>query len=348
MASKKLQRQFKKAYGVADFDLKLDEMIESYKALPELTSEQLSTLAIYIGTKDFFEIVQNSYDQSEKMLGFSSRSLDISSTELNFTNQNLREMNNKVESMLGTLAESLKAAREIQQSLIPPLLQDFGMARIEALYRPSEELSGDFFDIFRKDDWLYFYIADVTSHGVASAQVTYLIKGIFSDIINNSQGTLELETAMSEFCRRYVEFKLRFAAGIQMGRYNMKTGELKLSSSNVPLPIQIRNGASDFLTVDQGPLLDSEIYNLGFKHSSATFQMQIGDVIYFFTDGAVDFPIPDGGREFTERDLARILKNSPEVGWQSLLIDKLIEVNKSEILPDDLTMLKITVKKIGC
>src|SRR5262249_21812071 len=73
------------------------------------------------------------------------------------------------------LKRELDAARAIQLSLLPPAPQRFDGIELDFFYRPSEELSGDFCDILRIGPWVYFYLADVTSHGTASAQVTYLL-----------------------------------------------------------------------------------------------------------------------------------------------------------------------------
>src|SRR5262249_9141743 len=120
------------------------------------------------------------------------------------------------------LKRELDAARAIQLSLLPPAPQRFDGIELDFFYRPSEELSGDFCDILRIGPWVYFYLADVTSHGTASAQVTYLLKEIFSQLVDRHSPTevAPLAELILEVQRRYAEHRLEYDVGIQLARYH--------------------------------------------------------------------------------------------------------------------------------
>ena len=53
---------------------------------------------------------------------------------------------------------------------------------MEFWYKPMEELGGDFFDLIvrREEDGMGFFISDVAGHGVPSALITTMIKGLLN------------------------------------------------------------------------------------------------------------------------------------------------------------------------
>ncbi len=339
--SKKLQRQFKKSFGNADFDQELLEAITHLRSLPSLTPDQEKLIKFIEGFQAFTETVQAAYDQADKMLGMANRSLSISSDELNSTNGKLKDLNRTVQTMLNNLGEGIKAAREIQQSLMPPLHQNFGSVLMDVFYHPSEDLSGDFFDVYRHGQWLYFYLADVTSHGTASAQVTYLIKGIFQEIMSSSPEPLALDFLIKDFCRRFVEYKLAYAVGLQTYRYDLTSNILEVCASNAPAPILTRDGASRQILIIPGPLIFAEFFNKDYIFSTQTVQMIPGDSIYCFTDGAFELNNTGQTNDFNERKFAKLLSLAPHEGWEDSILKGLQSAAGKSQFDDDITVLRL-------
>ena len=82
-----------------------------------------------------------------------------------------------VRETLLTLEEDLRAGRHVQRSLLPP--NPFVAHGIHADYQlhASLYLSGDLVDYFElQPGWFFFYILDVSGHGVASALITILLR----------------------------------------------------------------------------------------------------------------------------------------------------------------------------
>ena len=90
--------------------------------------------------------------------------------KLEKTNQSLTEA-------LERLETDLQAGRQIQNRMLPPKELVTGDFSLQHEVIPSHFLSGDFVDYFDLDDQnTFFYIADVSGHGVSSAIITVLIK----------------------------------------------------------------------------------------------------------------------------------------------------------------------------
>jgi serine phosphatase RsbU (regulator of sigma subunit) len=91
--------------------------------------------------------------------------------------EHLEAINKKLAQSLRQLEEDESAARRIQFQLLPSDNQVHGPYRFSRGLFPSLYLSGDFVDYFAIDsDYLGFYMADVSGHGVSSAFVTVLLR----------------------------------------------------------------------------------------------------------------------------------------------------------------------------
>ncbi|MGJ8697500.1 MAG: PAS domain-containing protein [Verrucomicrobiaceae bacterium] len=81
------------------------------------------------------------------------------------------------------MEEELMLAREVQQALIPEKLPSFSNAekrlRFHHLYRPASELAGDFLEVIPLGrDRAGFFVCDVMGHGVRSALVVSMLRGL--------------------------------------------------------------------------------------------------------------------------------------------------------------------------
>lgn len=80
---------------------------------------------------------------------------------------------------LRKIREDEKAGKTVQMKMLPPERWVCGPYAMSRELVSSMELSGDFVDYFAiDDDHIGFYSADVSGHGVSSALVTVIIKGL--------------------------------------------------------------------------------------------------------------------------------------------------------------------------
>jgi serine phosphatase RsbU (regulator of sigma subunit) len=256
----------------------------------------------------------------------------------------------QIELLLGKLKKELTAAREIQRSLLPPENQKFDAIQLDCLYHPCDELSGDFYDYILTEEWIYFYLADVTSHGTAAAQVTYLIKEIFRNLLRE-RSYFHLPELLEKVFQRYAAYQLKYDAGLHVARIHRKTYELQNSRSNAPSAILIRDQSINSLDPPPGPLLNAQFncHNARVDFPVLCNRLTAQDQIYFFTDGAYEFEYGKGlfgTKRFypllleTSETKAKSAETNP---WKALLIKSLAEANRSEGFEDDLTVVKLTV-----
>ncbi len=104
--------------------------------------------------------------------------------ELEESNRGLREQVEQVEeacSLLRSQADTIRAdlsrAGIIQQALLPdsaPQLSDF---HVRAMYRPSQHVGGDLYDVARLDNrYIALLVADAAGHGLSAAMLAVLFR----------------------------------------------------------------------------------------------------------------------------------------------------------------------------
>jgi Serine phosphatase RsbU, regulator of sigma subunit len=242
------------------------------------------------------------------------------------------------------LKRELEAARAIQASLLPSVPQRFDGIDLDFFYQPSDELSGDFCDILRSGPWVYFYLADVTSHGTASAQVTYLLKEIFSQLIARqaSGGDFSLPQLMMETQTRYGQHGLQYDVAIQIARYHLENKSLEMVRGNTPSPLRVgRDASTQTLRVPPSPALSAQSRPELGSFSLRAVQLEPGDAVYFFTDGCYEFEVE--GREFGLKRFHEVLSSANSEEWKQSIFDKLVQAKGGRNFPDDLTFFRLRI-----
>lgn len=87
----------------------------------------------------------------------------------------LEEERNKLKLKSNIIERELKMARTIQESMIPAYDPN---DKIASLYKPMEQVGGDFYDFvsFRDTNKIGIFVSDVSGHGVPAAFITSMIK----------------------------------------------------------------------------------------------------------------------------------------------------------------------------
>jgi sigma-B regulation protein RsbU (phosphoserine phosphatase) len=198
------------------------------------------------------------------------------------------------------LDEDLRAAADIQRSLIPRrprLPQSVAMAW---RFDPCDQVGGDLFNVYWLDErFVVLYIADVSGHGVSAAMVTVaLSQSLLPDggITRHSPAPGDLSppaAVLGQLDREYPLERFDKYFTIWYGILDCQTGRLRYSQAGHPIPVLLRSSGTIELLQAGGPII-----GLGMRLSFDEGEVQLlpGDRLYLHTDGIVEFENPD--REF--------------------------------------------------
>ncbi len=248
------------------------------------------------------------------------------------------------------LYKDIKYAREIQQSMLPERKLDYpGMEFYTALV-PCENLSGDFYNVFRIDEEnVGFYLVDVSGHGISSAIIT-----IFTDrtILTNKLDTYKQQLLLSpskvlaDLYQLYnnSRFPDEMYLLIFYGVYNSRTREFTYSSAGLNThPIVMSGGKVHTLVSDDTfPICKMGDY-IQPAYTDNKLQLKPGDRILMYSDGLVEAVNREGAAFSTQR-LMSILEGSSQLTAQDLyyeIYDRFSCFVLDKELEDDVTVMLV-------
>ncbi len=216
-----------------------------------------------------------------------------------------------------TLEESLKEAQLVQQALFPSIKR-LGSFAVADFFKAADHTGGDWYGYYEEErrQRAYFFIGDVTGHGVSSALITGTAAGsVYGSIatlqaVQKDVSLTETTEILANCVNRAVydtAAKVDKFMTMVFVSFDSKTGEVAFINAGHPNGFII----SDYKVK---PLLGNGS-PLGF-HRDPIFkvqrlQLQPGDILFFYTDGLVENEGPDG-EKLHPREMARILEFSRE------------------------------------
>jgi sigma-B regulation protein RsbU (phosphoserine phosphatase) len=236
------------------------------------------------------------------------------------------------------MANELKLARKIQDSLHP---QDFSFADFlcaTGISEPCQEIGGDYFDFFPLNpDRALLVIADVTGKGPPAALQASMIQGIVHGVSCQRPEPSSLMSTLNEcVLRRALEgnnVSVFLATLDDSGRLQYTNG-----GHNPPLWIQVNGQVTE---LSEGGLL------LGFlksaEYTQNSIQLSPGDLLLLYTDGVTDAEDPHGNPFGAARLLnwaCRQAGRSPAEVKESL-VSEVSQFCRGTRQADDLTVLVV-------
>lgn len=249
------------------------------------------------------------------------------------------------------IEKELEIAQEIQRAILPQALPRFPGYDIEAFYRPSRELSGDYYDAFPiSGDHLGLVIADVSGKGVGGSLITMMLKGIIRRESQDNPLAKNVVTTLHRMLKADIpegSFVTLF-----YGVLESATDEINLCSAghNPPIIFRARDNSVEFLHLGGLPLglriLGSKDYALALKVDNLV--LRPGDMLVLYTDGITEARNRAGEMFGDERFLALVKEKGslPLPEFREEVSKAVAEFTSGITLADDIAFLAIK-KKAG-
>ena len=236
----------------------------------------------------------------------------------------------------------LDMANKIQSQALPAVSELSGSTcrrfDLSAMMRPAREVGGDFFDFFYLDDThLALIVADVSDKGIAAALYMMMSKLMLDNklAVCRSPG-LVLEEVNTQLNKKSMNGMF---VTVWLGVLDLETGDLVTANAGHEYPI-FKRGAGEFET-----FRDKHGFVLGgiddMKYTETRYHLDAGDVLFVYTDGAVEANDVNGN-QFGEERLLAALNRQKDAGMEALIGAAKREIDAfSAGAPqfDDITML---------
>jgi len=220
--------------------------------------------------------------------------------------------------MNAQIMRDLQIARRVQEALVPQ--GEFRGPRVEvrSAYIPSETLSGDFYDYFLLDEFMYLFVADVSGHGLPAAILVSLLKSYIHTESDPQSSLAEFMSRLNDFLFT-VSLPTQFATA-QLFRVD-QNGALVYSNAAHPPFLLYRRDCGKTLTIEAPSNLLGAMPNMEFEESALT--MSPGDTLFVYTDGLTDRRNKEG--EFYSIDRIGLLLENARDADISQLYDTIYE-----------------------
>jgi len=240
------------------------------------------------------------------------------------------------------LTKELQIARQLQISMVPlqrPLFGHRTDLDVCGFMEPASAVGGDFFDaFFVRENHLFFCIADVSGHGIASALFMARAMGLIRVL---AIGIMEPHTLLSELNARLCDGnEANIFVTIFCGILDIPKRRLLYSNGGHCAPMLLYPGSSRMLPIPQGPLVGAFP---GCRYSSMEIQLGHEETLFCYTDGVTEAHDPNDEELTEERCLQMLDALQPQPTGDLLDFVRVLvsDFTGTEVLEDDCTMLAI-------
>jgi Stage II sporulation protein E (SpoIIE) len=217
------------------------------------------------------------------------------------------------------LEQQMEIARQVQSELLPSGMDVFEPVRVATVYRPAEQVGGDFYDVFLMEDArIGIVMGDVSGKGMPAALVTGVMHGaVRSSAWSDSPSAHERESLRlnSLLCEKpsgsryasmlwcYYDPRTRVLSYVNAGHYP-------------PLLIGDRGRGTEIWRLDAG---GGPVLGLlpAARYEQAQFEVRPGDVLVLYSDGLTEAANPSG-EEYGEGRLRALLATAKALGPDEL------------------------------
>ncbi|HEX8297404.1 MAG TPA: SpoIIE family protein phosphatase [Chthoniobacteraceae bacterium] len=182
----------------------------------------------------------------------------------------------------------LSAARSIQMSLVPKRFPAFPERKefdVHALVKPAREVGGDFYDFYLvDDDWLCFFIGDVSGKGVPAALFMAVTKTLLK--ASSSKPGLAAEMLVKVNNELCAQTDSGMFVSLLYALLDLRTGALELGNAGHPSPLILSASGEVTPMETRRNVALGAMPQLDYQITHA--QLAPGDALFAYTDGVTE------------------------------------------------------------
>jgi serine phosphatase RsbU (regulator of sigma subunit) len=254
-------------------------------------------------------------------------------------NENYRS---ELQESLNILKADQEAGRCMQQQLLPAPRKDIAGYHFSHHVLPSLYLSGDFVDYFRiNDNFIGFYMADVSGHGASSAFVTVLCKSFIDGLVTqyqqqHNQDIIDPEKLFNVLNTHLITAKLGKHLTLFYGVIDLLREELCYCASGIlPPPLLIDEEGAHYLAHKGMPI--GLVPGQSWQAQTIPFKQKAKLIL--MSDGILEI-LPQDNIDDKQNYLAHFFAEHKNIDIKQAL--KLLIPESLQTIPDDITLLMVS------
>jgi serine phosphatase RsbU (regulator of sigma subunit)/Tfp pilus assembly protein PilF len=315
----KLMNEMNVKYETEKKDLELlkkDATINKERAQTEkqslLTKAFVSGFALMLILSFFILRANRQKQKANKIISQQKEEVERQRNEVAKQKEETERQKETIQEKNKEIIDSINYAQKIQSAILPAP-GDFmqKLAGSFLVFRPKDIVSGDFYWISEKEEYVFFTAADCTGHGVPGGFMSMLGFSLLNEIVNEKEIADPADILDLMRIKLITALRQKGASGenkdgmdMILCRHNKKTNELVYAAANNPL-ILVRGGVVTEYPADKQPVGIGPGEPRQFAQHS--IQLEKGDCVYAYTDGYADQFGGPKGKKFKYRKLNDLL-----------------------------------------
>jgi serine phosphatase RsbU (regulator of sigma subunit) len=310
------------------------------------TVERLSTASDLMIQGDLTEAISldNRDELAEVVKSFNNIGIALvqSSNKVTHLNEQLKSENIRMKA-------ELDLTRAIQQMILP---KEYELAEIpdldiSGLMQPVSEVGGDYYDVIYHNGKVKIGIGDVTGHGLESGVLMIMVQTAVRTLLeNNETNPKNFLNTLNRTIYKNLK-RMKSDKNLTLSLLDYQDGKLRICGQHEEM-IVVRQGnlVERIDTMDLG-------FPIGLEANIADFiaytdvQLNLGDVVVLYTDGATEAEDIHRAQYGLER-LTKIVKQNWQLSAKeikrALLFDVRLHIGEQEVF-DDITLVVLKQKR---
>jgi len=311
--------------------------------LTNLREKESLVLGINVGADDFLH---------KPIVAEEIRAKISAGIRLQALKEELKERNERLSEALDHIKEDLKAAAQLNATILPKSDLDIDSIKMSVLHKPCEYVGGDLygFNKITNDSFAFFQI-DVAGHGIPSALLSFSLghelskARLFADIIIECDlvglkpQVLNVDRAVTAINQSSFHISSDMYFTMTYGVLNTDTGLLKYCQAGHPPLIHFSDKTGGAEIHGEGGFPVGIMIDAVYEEQE--LYLKKNDRLFVFSDG-----IPEAenlqGEFFGEVRLCRLIEEGKDLNIKDLLssiYQQVVDWSKDEKLGDDITII---------
>jgi sigma-B regulation protein RsbU (phosphoserine phosphatase) len=245
------------------------------------------------------------------------------------------------------LEQELVVARQVQQALLPSNAEAFEHASIAATYLPAGQVGGDYYDIIRLSPHEFVIIVgDVSNKGMPAALMMTAVRSVFRMEAGKNVEIDQMITDLNAFlCDQVLKTENMFIS-LAYAFFNLRMMTCTYVNAGHLAPIHFHKKTGEITNWKTGGTVLGQFPNFAYKSESVT--LELGDRIFFYTDGITECEDSEGQMYMRERLNKFVVTNAAREPEEFIeLLTQAVEDFKGDSnkpQSDDITTLLVEIK----
>jgi len=310
-------------------------LIDSIMCLPIQTSGTCYGIMLLINKSNGGEYSPENKETLEMLLNFVAVSIDNS----HLVQEKLKRQ--KIE-------QEMAIARQIQETILPQDLDSITGSRIGAIYKPAQEVGGDFYQTHIIDNSKFLVVlGDVSNKGVPAALVMSAASGIIKSLIISQPNipVNELAAKLNDLLSNEIIKDKEMFVTLFFAKFDLEHHRLTYCNGGHIPGLFWDNNKKIVCELPEGGPIVGQFSGVEFQKGERALQK--GDKLFLFTDGLTEAEDSKGnllGREKVQQIFADEIDRDPQEFCVNVKkwVDEYTR-GSSEDSHDDFTILQIGI-----